>query len=153
MGFSSSISTPISHAQSSGISDLPFLDFSSNNNNIGNDNLKELYDMIPALNSKEDNTEIGNSDSKTGNKDAPEKTFNEKSLDSKNNDENKINDLAVYSDDAIDGIGNPSSGNEKDKGEQQQLPAFLLLSWINYLTLMFYLILCHHPNHLHYPLP
>jgi len=125
MGFSSSISTPISHAQSSGISDLPFLDFSSNNNNIGNDNLKELYDMIPALNSKEDNTEIGNSDSKTGNKDAPEKTFNEKSLDSKNNDENKINDLAVYSDDAIDGIGNPSSGNEKDKEETATTPGIL----------------------------
>jgi len=125
MGFSSSISTPISHAQSSGISDLPFLDFSSNNNNIGNDNLKELYDMIPALNSKEDNTEIGNSDSKTGNKDAPEKTFNEQSLDSKNNDENKINDLAVYSDDAIDGIGNPSSGNEKDKEETATTPGIL----------------------------
>jgi len=46
MGFSSSISTPISYAQSSGIPDLPFLDFSSDNNNIGNDNLKELYDII-----------------------------------------------------------------------------------------------------------
>ena len=43
-----------------------------------------------------------------------EKTSNEKSVDSKNNDESKINDYAVYSDDAIDGIGNSGSGNKKD---------------------------------------
>ena len=49
MGFLSSISTPISYAQSGGIADLPFLDFNSDNNNKENDNLKELYDMIPGL--------------------------------------------------------------------------------------------------------
>jgi hypothetical protein len=37
MGFLSSISTPISHAQSDGISDLPFLDFNSDNNNKENE--------------------------------------------------------------------------------------------------------------------
>ena len=42
--------------------------------------------------------------------------MNEKSVDSKNNDESKINDYEVYSDDAIDGIGNLGSGNEKDEG-------------------------------------
>ena len=42
--------------------------------------------MIPGLN-KKDNNDVGNSDYKTGNKDAHEKTLNEKSVDSKNNDE------------------------------------------------------------------
>ena len=124
-GFLSSISAPISYAQSDGIPDLPFLDYNNDNkfnnienfygdiNNKENNNLKELYDMIPGLNTK-DNNDVGNPDSKIDNKDALEKTSNEKSVDSKNNDESKINDYAVYSDDAIDGIGNSGSGNEKD---------------------------------------
>ena len=112
MGFLSSISTPISHAQSGGISDLPFLDFNSDNNNKENDNLKELYNMIPGLNTK-DNNDI---DSKTGNKGAPEKTLNEESVNSKNNDESKISDYAVYSEDVIEDIYNTGSGNEKDTG-------------------------------------
>ena len=139
-GFLSSISAPISYAQS-GMVFLIFLFLIYNNdnkfnnnenfygdiNNKENNNLKELYDMIPGLN-KKDNNDVGNSDYKTGNKDAHEKTLNEKSVDSKNNDESKINDYEVYSDDAIDGIGNSGSGNEKDKKQQQQLPAFLPLS-------------------------
>jgi hypothetical protein len=112
MGFLSSISTPISHAQSGGISDLPFLDFNSDYNNKENDNLKELYNMIPGLNTK-DNNYI---DSKTGNKGAAEKTLNEESVNSKNNDESKISDYAVYSDDVIEDIYNTGSGNEKDTG-------------------------------------
>lgn len=124
-GFLSSISAPISYAQSDGIPDLPFLDHNNDNkfnnienfygdiNNKENNNLKELYDMIPGLNTK-DNNDVGNPDSKIDNKDALEKISNEKSVDSKNNDESKINDYAVYSDDAIDGIGNSGSGNEKD---------------------------------------
>ena len=124
MGFLSSISTPISYAQSGGIADLPFLDFNSDNNNKENDNLKELYDMIPGLNTK-DNNDVGNLDSKTGNKGAHEKTLNEKSVDSKNNDEGKINDYAIYSDDAIDGIGNSGPGNEKDKGTTATTPSIL----------------------------
>ena len=55
MGFSSSISMPISYAQSGRIADLPFLDFNSDNNNKENDNLEELYDMIPGLNTKDNN--------------------------------------------------------------------------------------------------
>lgn len=103
--------------------------------------------MIPGLNTK-DNNDI---DSKTGNKCAPEKTLNEESVNSKNNDESKISDHAVYSGDVIEGIYNIDSGNEKIKEQQQQLPAFLPLSWINCLTL----ILCHHshPQHLHRLLP
>ena len=120
----------------SGIPDIPFLDFKNDNkfnnnenfygdiNNKENNNLKELYDMIPGLN-KKDNNDVGNSDYKTGNKDAHEKTLNEKSVDSKNNDESKINDYEVYSDDAIDGIGNSSSGNEKDKGTTATTPRIL----------------------------
>jgi len=80
MGFLSSISTPISYAQSGGIPDLPFLDFDGDNkfdsnenfygdiNSKENNNLKELYDMIPGLNTKDNNVVvdgIGNSD--TGN--------------------------------------------------------------------------------------
>ncbi|MDN5846257.1 MAG: S8 family serine peptidase [Candidatus Nitrosocosmicus sp.] len=121
MGFLSSISTPISYAQSGGIPDLPFLDFNSDNNNKENDNLKELYDMIPGLNTKDNN----NIDSKTGNKDAPEKTLNEESIDSKNNDESKISDYAVYSDDVKEGIDNTGSGNEKDKGTTATTPSIL----------------------------
>ena len=49
--------------------------------------------MISGLN-KKDNNDVGNLDSKTGNKGAHEKTLNEKSVDSKNNDESKINDYA-----------------------------------------------------------
>lgn len=99
--------------------------------------------MIPGLNTK-DNNDI---DSKIGNKCAPEKTLNEESVNSKNNDESKISDHVVYSDDVIEGIYNTGSGNEKIKEQQQQLPAFLPLSWINCLTP----ILCHHshPQHLH----
>ncbi len=135
-GFLSSISAPISYAQSDGIPDLPFLDLNSDNkfnnnenfygyiNNKENNNLKELYDMIPGLNTK-DNNDIGNSDSKTGNKGVHEKTLNEKSVDSKNNDESKINDYAVYSDDATDGIGRSGSGNEKDKGTTATTPSIL----------------------------
>ena len=120
----------------SGIPDIPFLDFKNDNkfnnnenfygdiNNKENNNLKELYDMIPGLN-KKDNNDVGNSDYKTGNEDAHEKTLNEKSVDSKNNDESKINDYEVYSDDAIDGIGNSSSGNEKDKGTTATTPRIL----------------------------
>ena len=78
MGFSSSISMPLSYAQIGGISDLPFFNFNSDNNNGENDNLKELFDMIPSLNTKIDSNEIGNSNSKTGNKYASEKTLNEK---------------------------------------------------------------------------
>ena len=77
MGFSSSISTPISYARSGGIPDLPFLDFDGDNkfdsnenfygdiNSKENNNLKELYDMIPGLNTKDNNVVvdgIGNSD-------------------------------------------------------------------------------------------
>ena len=69
MGFSSSISMPISYAQSGRIADLPFLDFNSDNNNKENDNLEELYDMIPGLNTK-DNNDVGNLDPKTDNKGA-----------------------------------------------------------------------------------
>ena len=49
MGFSSSISMPISYAQSGRIADLPFLDFNSDNNNKENNNLEELYDMVVNL--------------------------------------------------------------------------------------------------------
>ncbi len=136
-GFLSSISAPISYAQSGGgIPDIPFFDFNNDNkfnydenfygdiNNKENNNLKELYDMIPGLN-KKDNNDVGNSDYKTGNKDAHEKTLNEKSVDSKNNDESKINDYEVYSDDAIDGIGNSGSGNQKDEGTTATTPSIL----------------------------
>ena len=135
-GFLSSISAPISYAQSDGIPDLPFLDYNNDNkfnnienfygdiNNKENNNLKELYDMIPGLNTK-DNNDVGNPDSKIDNKDALEKTSNEKSVDSKNNDESKINDYAVYSDDAIDGIGNSGSGNEKDIETTATTPSIL----------------------------
>ena len=124
MGFSSSISMPISYAQSGRIADLPFLDFNSDNNNKENDNLEELYDMIPGLNTK-DNNDVSDSDSKTGNKGAHEKTLDEKSVDSKTNDESKINDYAFYSDDAIDGIGSSGSGNEKDEGATATTPSIL----------------------------
>ncbi|HEX7207356.1 MAG TPA: protease inhibitor I9 family protein, partial [Nitrososphaeraceae archaeon] len=67
LGFLSSISTPTSFAQSVGMPDLPFLDFNGNNNNKENDNLKELYDMIPGLNTR-DNNDVDDSDSKTENK-------------------------------------------------------------------------------------
>ena len=83
-GFLSSISAPISYAQSGGgIPDIPFLDLNDDNkfnnnenfygdiNNKENNNLKELYDMIPGLNEKGNNA-VGNSDYKTGNKDAHE---------------------------------------------------------------------------------
>ncbi len=66
MGFLSSISTPTSFAQSVGMPDLPFLDFNGNNNNKENDNLKELYDMIPGFNTR-DNNDVDDSDSKTEN--------------------------------------------------------------------------------------
>lgn len=124
IGFSSSISMPISYAQSGRIADLPFLDFNSDNNNKENDNLEELYNMIPGLNTK-DNNDVSDSDSKTGNKGAHEKTLDEKSVDSKTNDENKINDYAFYSDDAIDGIGSSGSGNEKDEGATATTPSIL----------------------------
>ena len=136
MGFLSSISTPISYAQSIGIPDIPFLDlnsdnkfdnnenFYSNDNNNENDNLKELYAMISGLNTK-DNNDAGNLDSKIGNKGAHEEALNEKSVDSKNNDESKINDYAVYSDDAINGIVNSGSGNEIDEGTTATTPSIL----------------------------
>jgi len=124
MGFSSSISMPISYAQSGRIADLPFLDFNSDNNNKENDNLEELYDMIPGLNTK-DNNDVSDSDSKTGNKGAHENTLDEKSVDLKTNDESKINDYAFYSDDAIDGIGSSGSGNEKDEGATATTPSIL----------------------------
>ena len=124
MGFSSSISMPISYAQSGRIADLPFLDFNSDNNNKENDNLEELYNMIPGLNTK-DNNDVSDSDSKTGNKGAHENTLDEKSVDSKTNDESKINDYAFYSDDAIDGIGSSGSGNEKDEGATATTPSIL----------------------------
>jgi len=136
MGFLSSISTPISYAQSGGIADLPFFDFNGDNkfnnnenfygdiNNKENNNLKELYDMIPGINTK-DNSDVVNSDSKTGNKDAQEETLNEESVNSKNKDESENNDYTVYSDDVIDGIGNTGSGNEKDKGTTATTPSIL----------------------------
>ena len=165
-GFLSSISAPISYAQSGGIPDLPFLDFNNDNkfnnienfygdnNNKENDNLKELYDMIPGLNTK-DNNDVGNLDSKTGNKDAHEKTLNEKSVDSKNNDEGKINDYAVYSDDAIDGIGNSGPGNEKDKGTTATTPSILtsILDKLPYSDVLSDSLSPSSPHHLHHLLP
>jgi subtilisin len=79
MGFLSSISTPISYAQNGGISDLPFLDFDrdnklNNNDNFygdiynkENNNIEELYDMIPGQNTKDSN-DAGSKDSKIDNK-------------------------------------------------------------------------------------
>jgi len=145
MGFSSSISMPISYAQSGRIADLPFLDFNSDNNNKENDNLEELYNMIPGLNTK-DNNDVSDSDSKTGNKGAHENTLDEKSVDSKTNDESKINDYAFYSDDAIDGIGSSGSGNEKDEGATATTPSILTSILDKLPSLMFYLILYHHPH-------
>jgi subtilisin len=66
MGFLSSISSPTSYAQSVGISDFPFLDFDRDTNNKENNNLKELYDIIPGLNTK-DNNDVDNLDSKSDN--------------------------------------------------------------------------------------
>jgi hypothetical protein len=77
--------------------------------------------MILGLNTK-DNNDI---DSKTGNKCAPEKKLNEESVNSKNSDESKISDYTVYSDDAIEGIYNTGSGNEKDKGTTATTPSIL----------------------------
>ncbi|CAN5743149.1 hypothetical protein BH23THE1_BH23THE1_26550 [soil metagenome] len=66
MGFLSSISSPTSYAQSVGIPDFPFLDFDHDTNNKKNNNLKELYGMIPGLNTN-DNNGLDDSDSKSDN--------------------------------------------------------------------------------------
>ncbi len=66
MGFWSSISTPLLYAQNVGTSNFPFLNFDSDTNNKENNNLKELYDMIPGLNTRDSN-DVDDSDSKTGN--------------------------------------------------------------------------------------
>ena len=136
MGFLSSISTPISYAQSVGIADLPFLDFNNDdklgNNEIfygdindeENNNLKKLYEIIPGLNTK-DNSGGDNSDSKTGNKDTNERSSNKESINSKNKAESEINDYTVYSDDVVDDIGNSDSGNEKHKGTTATTPSIL----------------------------
>ncbi len=66
MGFWSSISTPLLYAQNVGTPDFPFLNFDSDTNNKDNNNLKELYDMIPSLNTKDIN-DASDSNSKTEN--------------------------------------------------------------------------------------
>ncbi len=66
MGFLSSIYTPTSFAQNVGIPDFPFLNFNGDTNNKENDNLRELYDMIPGLNTRDKN-DVDDSDSKSEN--------------------------------------------------------------------------------------
>ena len=66
MGFLSSNSSPTSYAQSVGIPDFPFLDFDRDTNNKENNNFKELYDMIPGLNTK-NNNDVDDLDSKSDN--------------------------------------------------------------------------------------
>lgn len=118
MGFWSSISTPLSYSQSIGIPDLPFMNFNGVNNNKDDTNLKDLYNMIPNLNPKDnDDDDVDNSNSgfKTGNK-GDDKTLNEESTNSKNKDESENNGYTVYSDDIIDNAGNSGFETKKDKG-------------------------------------
>jgi hypothetical protein len=73
MGFLSSIPTPITNAQSVGFSDLPFMDFKSDNNIKEDSNLKELFDIVPGLNTKEkSDTDTSDLDSSIDNKDSPD---------------------------------------------------------------------------------
>ncbi|HKR72538.1 MAG TPA: hypothetical protein VJR94_00350, partial [Candidatus Nitrosocosmicus sp.] len=80
MGFLSSISTPSLYAQSISLPDIPLLDYDTKSNN----NLKDLYDMIPNLNKKDPSEQ--SSDIDVGSKDSLEEAT--ESPDSK--DENYI---------------------------------------------------------------
>ena len=105
MGFLSSISIPTSFAQDVGLSDFPFLNFNGDNNNKENDNLRELYEMIPGLNTRDNNNE-DNSDSKMSNKEE------QKEVNESPNSENK---------------------SDKDNGDTSMTPSNILSSILDKL--------------------
>lgn len=109
MGFLSSISTPPSYAQSISLPDIPLLDYGTKSNN----NMKDLYDMIPNLNKKDPSEP--NSETTIGSKDSLEKVT--ELPDSK--DENYVkgtnSNYPFYSDDILDNNLNPSLENQNSK--------------------------------------
>ncbi len=109
-GFLSSISTLQTYAQSLSLSEIPLLDYDIESNN----NIKDLYDLIPNLNNKKAPSEH-DSDSKVGSKDSLEKVI--ESPDSK--DENEIqsenSNYPFYSGDILDNTRNSGPENKNNK--------------------------------------
>ncbi len=123
----SSISTPASYAQSVGIPDLPFLNFNGDISNKENNDIKDLYDMIPGLGKNEkSDTDTTNSDASTGNEGSQEKvnesTNNDKGMTTSMTQGNilgSILDKLPYSDVLSDTLSSSSSPSlsESQMGE------------------------------------
>jgi subtilisin family serine protease len=108
-GFLSTISTPSSYAQSINLPDIASLDYNTQSNN----NIDELYDMIPNLNKKDPFEQ--SSDMSVGPKDSLEKDT--KSPDSKDENHNQAinSNYPFYSGDILDNNINPSLKSENSK--------------------------------------
>src|SRR5215210_7640355 len=103
MGFLSSIPTSITNAQSVGFSDLPFMDFKSDNNIKENSNLKELFDIVPGLSTKEKtDTDTSDSDSIIDNKDSPDQIDRATNQLDEDKGESVNDDYIVNSDDTVE---------------------------------------------------
>ncbi len=122
MGFLSSIPTSITNAQSVGFSDLPFIDFKSDNNIQENSNLKELFDIVPGLNTKEkSDTDTSDLDSIIDNKDSPDEIDRAINQRDENKGESANDDYLVNS----DGIVKDTLANSESDKEDQTTSSIL----------------------------
>ncbi|HEU5120309.1 MAG TPA: S8 family serine peptidase [Candidatus Nitrosocosmicus sp.] len=135
---SSTIPTPTSNAQSIDLSDLLSMDLpSNNNNNNANSNFKELFDIVPGFNTKENkdldaSPESDSAAATSGNKDtvaSDEQEQEPNNLKDENNGEGtreNEQDYVVYTDDIIeDSSSSPPPANTEsevkdDEKEQEQ---------------------------------
>ena len=116
MGFLSSIPTSITNAQSVGFSDLPFMDFKSYNNTKENSDLKELFDIVPGLNTKEKSeTDTSDLDSIIDNKDSPDEIDRATNQRDENKGESANDDYLVDSADIVDDTLANSESDKEDK--------------------------------------
>ena len=116
MGFLSSIPTSITNAQTVGFPDLPFMDFKSDNNIKENSNLKELFDIVPGLNTKEKtDTDTSDLDTIIDNKDSPDEIDRATNQRDEDKGESVNDDYLVNSDDIVE---ETLANSESDKEDQ-----------------------------------
>ena len=116
MGFLSSIPTSITNAQSVGFSDLPFMDFKSDNKIKENSDLKELFDIVPGLNTKEkSDTDTSDLDSIIDNKDSPDEIDRATNQRDENKGESANDDYLVDSADIVDHTLATSGSDKEDQ--------------------------------------
>lgn len=109
-GFLSSLSILPTYAQSLSLPDIPLLDYDIKSNN----DIKDLYDLIPNLSNKKSSSEQ-TSDPNVGYKDSNEKVIESPDYKDENDIQNENGNYPFYSDDILDNKRNSGSENKNNK--------------------------------------